>query len=248
MAISSDFDGVPGMRAYRFYLVSTPIGNLGDLSVRAVEVLSSVDEVLAEDTRTARVLFDRYGISTPLRSYNDHNKERVTPGILREVARGKTFALVADAGTPLVSDPGYYIVRKLIDAGVEITAVPGACSVTTALSLSGLPPDRFTFYGYVPRKSGERRRFLEEVASNPYTSILFESPHRLSKTLEAFAALLPEREVVVARELTKLHEEVVRGRATDLLERFSSGVKGEIVILVRGAGRRKTQGERSGIK
>lgn len=228
------------MRIHQFYLVSTPIGNLGDLPARAVEILGSVDAILAEDTRTARVLLDRYGIATPMRPYHDHNKERVTPLILRELAEGKRFALVADAGTPLISDPGYYIVRKLIEERIEITCIPGPSAVTAALVLSGLPPDRFTFFGYMPRKPGERARAIGEAADNPYTSIFFESPHRLLSTLDALADGLGEREVVVARELTKLHEEVARGTAAGLRERFgSSPVRGEIVILVRGAGRRR---------
>jgi 16S rRNA (cytidine1402-2'-O)-methyltransferase len=228
------------MRIHQFYLVSTPIGNLGDLSARAVEILGFVDAILAEDTRTARVLLDRYAIATPLRPYHDHNKERVTPLILRELATGKRFALIADAGTPLISDPGYYVVRRLIEERIEITCVPGPSAVTAALVLSGLPPDRFTFFGYLPRRSGERARAIREAAENPYTSIFFESPHRLLATLDAMAEELGEREVVVARELTKLHEEIARGTAAALRERFgSSAVRGEIVILVRGAGRRR---------
>ncbi len=230
------------MRIFQFYLVSTPIGNLGDFSPRAAEVLRSVDTILAEDTRTARVLLDRSAIKTPLRAYHDHNKERVTPLILRELGEGKRFALISDAGTPLVSDPGYYVVRKLIEERIEITAIPGPSAVTTALVLSGLPPDRFTFFGYVPRKPGERARALREALENPYTSIFFESPHRLLSTLEALEEAAGDRDVVVARELTKLHEEVARGRAAELRERFSaSPVRGEIVVLVRGTGRRRRE-------
>ncbi|MDD4858114.1 MAG: 16S rRNA (cytidine(1402)-2'-O)-methyltransferase [Candidatus Krumholzibacteria bacterium] len=228
------------MKEYSFYLVGTPIGNLDDFSSRAADTLRSVDCVLAEDTRKTHVLLDRYGIRTPVRSYHDHNKEKVTPGIIREIADGKSFALVADAGTPLISDPGYYIARKLIEEGVAITAIPGACAITTALVLSGLPPDRFTFYGYVPRKPGERERVIEEAAASPYTGIFYESPHRLLKTLEAFARILPEREIVVARELTKLYEEVLRGDAALLVEHFTQAPpRGEITILVRGLGRKR---------
>jgi 16S rRNA (cytidine1402-2'-O)-methyltransferase len=190
--------------------------------------------------RKTRVLLDRYGIRTPVRSYHDHNKEQVTPGILREISEGKRFALVADAGTPLISDPGYYITRRLIEEKVAITAIPGACAMTTALVLSGLPPDRFTFYGYVPRKPGERDRLIEEAAESAHTSIFYESPHRLLKTLEALARRLGDREVVVARELTKLHEEVLGGDAARLLEHFTkTPPRGEITILVRGLGRKR---------
>jgi 16S rRNA (cytidine1402-2'-O)-methyltransferase len=234
------------MREYQFYLVSTPIGNLADLSSRAEETLRSVDVILAEDTRKARVLLGRYGIEKPVRSYHDFNEARTAPGIVRELQGGARMALIADAGTPLVSDPGYYLVRKLIEAGVTVTAIPGPCAATAALVLSGLPPDRFTFYGYVPRKSGERERLILEAAESPYTSIFYESPHRLMGTLEDLARLVEEREVVVAREMTKVFEEVARGTAGELLEHFrKSPVKGEITLLMRGLGRRRGRAEAS---
>ncbi len=227
------------MRTFPFYLVSTPIGNLGDLTQRAVEVLSSVDLVLAEDTRRTRVLLGAHGISAQVRSFHDHNKERVTPDVVGMLRSGKRIALVADAGTPAVSDPGYYLVRRLIEESIEFTAVPGPSAVLTALVLSGLPTDRFTFFGYMPRKKGERERLVEEAGENRGTGIFFESPHRLVKTLEIFERILPERELVVARELTKVHEEIVRGEAARLLEHFGKkSIKGECVLLVRGRGRR----------
>lgn len=227
------------MRIFPLYLVSTPIGNLGDLSSRAAEVLSSVDLVLAEDTRRARVILGANGISVPVRSYHDHNKERVTPAVVEMLREGKRVALIADAGTPAVSDPGYYLVRRLVEEGIEFTAVPGPSAILAALVLSGLPTDRFTFFGYMPRKKGERERTIDEAGSNRGTGIFFESPHRLIKTLEAFERVLSGRELVVARELTKVHEEIVRGDAARLLEHFrEKGVKGECVLLVRGRGRR----------
>ena len=230
----------PAAREFQFYLVSTPIGNLADLSARAEETLRSVDAILAEDTRKARILLGHYGIRTPVRSYHDHNKETMIPSIVRELDEGRRFALIADAGTPLLSDPGYELVRKLIERGVAITAIPGACAATTALVLSGLPPDRFTFYGYVPRKRGERERLIVEASENPYTSVFFESPHRLIETLGDLSRLLGDREIVVARELTKVHEEVARGTAAELLAHFGkSAVRGEIALLVRGPGRRR---------
>jgi 16S rRNA (cytidine1402-2'-O)-methyltransferase len=228
------------MKLFRFYLVSTPIGNLDDFSARAAETLRSVDCVLAEDTRKARVLLDRYGIRVSVRSYHDHNKERIVPGIVSEIKEGKRFALISDAGTPMISDPGYYLVRRLIEEGIALTAVPGPSAMTTALVLSGLPPDRFTFYGYVPRKAGERDKAIREAADNPYTSIFYESPHRLIKSLEAFSRILGEREIVVARELTKLYEEVLRGSAADLLAHFTATPpRGELTVLVRGLGKRR---------
>lgn len=228
------------MRSFQFYLVSTPIGNLDDLSSRAVEVLESVDIILAEDTRKTRVLLGRFEIRTPVRSYHDHNKERVTPAVIDALRNGKSVALVADAGTPLISDPGYYLMRKVLEEGITVTSVPGACAAVTALVLSGFPPDRFTFFGYVPRKRGERDKVLSEAHDNPGTSIFFESPHRLLKTLHAIAEQLGEREIAVARELTKLHEEIVRGTATHCVAHFEEhGVKGEITIVIRGRGKRR---------
>lgn len=227
------------MRTFQFYFVSTPIGNLDDLSIRAVDILGSVDIVLAEDTRRTRVLLKHHGIDASIRSFHDHNKERVTPSVISALRKGRRIALVADAGTPTISDPGYYLARRLIEEGVSITALPGASAVMQALVLSGLPPDRFTFFGYMPRKDGARRRILSEVFENPGTSIFFESPHRLLKTLTALDAMLGEREVVVARELTKLHEEIVRGKPVELLDYYRKvGVKGEVTLLVRGPGKK----------
>ncbi len=233
------------MKTVQFYLVSTPIGNLRDISHRAIEVLKSVDFVLAEDTRKARTLFKRHGIDTPLRPYHDHNKERVTPSIVSMLRRGAEAALISNAGTPLVSDPGYYLVRRLIEEGIAFTAVPGPCAAVGALVVSGLPPDRFTFFGFLPRKRGERDRVIEEAGRGPGTSIFFESPFRLVKTLEAIAGLLHDREVVVARELTKVHEEVKRGTAAELAAHFTDvGVKGEVTIMIRGTGSRRASRKR----
>lgn len=227
------------MRSFRFYLVSTPIGNLDDLPARAADVLGAVDLVLAEDTRKARILLDRYGIVTQVRSYHDHNKERVTPAIIRELEEGRTIALIADAGTPLVSDPGFYITSRLIEARIEFTAIPGPSAVLQALVLSGLPPDRFTFYGYLPRTAGARDRAIEEAGGSRGTGIFFESPHRLRKTLDAVRRLLGDRQIAVARELTKIHEEIVRGSAVEVLEHFAErAIKGEITVLIRGMGKR----------
>jgi 16S rRNA (cytidine1402-2'-O)-methyltransferase len=231
------------MKSFRFYLVSTPIGNLGDVSSRAVDVLGSVDLVLAEDTRKARILLAHVGVKTPVRSYHDHNKERITPSIIREIHDGKTVALIADAGTPTISDPGYYIIRKLIEEGIDFTAVPGPSAVLQALVLSGLPPDRFTFFGYVPRSAGARKKVIMEAAGGIGTAVFFESPRRLLKTLADISGLVGDREVVVGRELTKVHEEIVRGSASDLIERFTERLpKGEITLLIRGTGKRKRSG------
>ena len=227
------------MRNYPFYLVSSPIGNLDDLSPRAIEVLGMVDLVLAEDTRRTRVLLERHGISARVRSFHDHNKERITPEVIELLEKGSRVALVSDAGTPAISDPGYYIIRKLVAERIEFTAVPGPSAIIAALVLSGLPTDRFSFYGYVPRKKGERERVIREAADEKGTTIFFESPHRLVATLRFLESLLPDREIVVARELTKIHEEVKRGSAAELRSHYEgTGVKGEVVLLIRGVGRK----------
>lgn len=231
------------MREFSFYLVSTPIGNLSDLSHRAGEILGSVDFILAEDTRKSGTLLKHYGINTRVISYHDHNKEKVTPGILDRVEGGETGALVTDAGTPGISDPGFYLTRAMIERGIEFTALPGPSAVMQALVLSGLPTDRFTFYGYVPRKKGARVRLFEEAGAATGTAVFFESPHRIISTLEALAVVLPDRQTVVARELTKLHEEVARGNAGELAVRFAGRrVRGEVTLLIRGAGKRKKGG------
>jgi len=226
------------MREFPFYLVSTPIGNLSDISGRAVDILGSVDFILAEDTRKSGPLLRRFGIKTRAIPYHDHNKEKATPGILARLEAGERGALITDAGTPGISDPGYYLVRAMVEKGIGFTAVPGPSAVTTALLLSGLPTDRFTFYGYVPRKKGAREKLLREAGAAAGTAVFFESPHRLVSTLEAIASTLPGRETVVAREMTKLHEEVSRGVAEELAGEFSKRkVRGEITLLIRGAGR-----------
>lgn len=195
--------------------------------------------MLAEDTRRTKIIMSKYGITNRVRSFHDHNKERVAPEILRQLEEGSSVALVSDAGTPAISDPGYYMVRMLVERGIEFTTVPGPSAILAALVISGLPTDRFTFYGYMPRKKSEREKAIIEAGEGRGTAIFFESPHRLLKTLGVFEGLIPGRELVIARELTKLHEEVRRGTASELFEYFGGkGVKGEIVILVRGRGRK----------
>ncbi len=228
------------MRKYQFYFVGTPIGNLEDLSQRTISIIGSADILLAEDTRKTRTLLNRYGLEIPVRAFHDHNKEKATPSIIRQLEEGVTIALVSDAGMPGISDPGYYLIRRLIEKGIEYTVIPGPSAVTTALLLSGFPTDRFSFFGYVPRKKGARDRILSEAGASVGTSIFFESPHRIVKTLEAIGLLLGDREVVVAREMTKLHEEILRGSAGELVTRFGQRkVRGEITLLIRGTGSRK---------
>jgi 16S rRNA (cytidine1402-2'-O)-methyltransferase len=220
-------------------IVSTPIGNLGDITVRALDVLKTADAVLAEDTRRSRRLLDHYGIRAKLIAYHDHNKERVTPGIVERLKSGENLALVSDAGTPGVSDPGFYLVRAAAAADIPMTAAPGANAILPALVLSGFATDAFVFEGFLPKKKGDLARAVERLAVEPRTIVLFVSPHQLTKVLATFRDRLPERRLAVARELTKIHEEIVRGTAAELLARFEGRtVRGEIVLLVAGTGRR----------
>jgi 16S rRNA (cytidine1402-2'-O)-methyltransferase len=216
------------------YLCSTPIGNLEDITLRVLRILREVDVIVAEDSRRTRQLLSHYGITTPLApSLYQGVEEARTEGVLALLRLGKNVALVSDAGTPLISDPGFPLVRACIREGIPVVPIPGASAVLAALVGSGLPPDRFLFAGYPPRKIGERRRFLSELLSIPATVILFESPHRLLSTLEILAELDPERPTVVARELTKIHEEFVRGTASQVLGEFQrrGKVLGECVVL-----------------
>ncbi|MDK9695923.1 MAG: 16S rRNA (cytidine(1402)-2'-O)-methyltransferase [Siculibacillus sp.] len=216
------------------HVVATPIGNLADTTLRALETLAGADVIACEDTRVTRVLLDRFAIRTPLLSYNDHNAGERRPRLLEMLAEGRAVALVSDAGTPLVSDPGYKLVAEALAAGHRVVPVPGASAVLAALVASGLPSDAFLFAGFLAPKSEARRRRIEDLARVPATLIFYESPHRLADSLADLAAVLGEaRPAVVARELTKLFEEVVRGPLGDLAATFAArAVKGEIVVLV----------------
>src|ERR671916_1455502 len=211
-------------------VVPTPIGNLEDVTLRALRHLREADLVACEDTRRTGRLLAHYEIKQNLTAYHEHNEERLAPE-LAERARTENVALVTDAGTPLVSDPGYRLVRACIEAGVGVEALPGPSALTTALVISGLPSDTVVFTGFPPRKGRDRRGLLGRIAHEPSTFVLFESPHRLVKTLGELPAETP---VAVCRELTKLHEEVFRGAAGEAARHFSAGVKGEVVLVVRG--------------
>jgi 16S rRNA (cytidine1402-2'-O)-methyltransferase len=216
------------------YVVATPIGNLRDITLRALEILAGADLVACEDTRVSRKLFDHYGLSTPLTAYHDHNAETARPKILQRLAAGGAVALVSDAGTPLISDPGYRLVREARAAGHAITAAPGPSSALMALTVAGLPTDRFFFEGFLPAKPGQRKSRIAELARIPATLILFESGPRLPAALADLAAGLDGREAAVCRELTKLHEEVRRGKLAELAQAYADGAetRGEIVIVV----------------
>ncbi|RDV04081.1 16S rRNA (cytidine(1402)-2'-O)-methyltransferase [Undibacter mobilis] len=216
------------------YLVATPIGNLGDISLRALATLAAADMIACEDTRVTRKLAERYGIATPLTAYHEHNSDEALPKILARLDQGQTVALVSDAGTPLVSDPGYRLVRAAIDAGHTVTTVPGASSALAALSLSGLPSDRFFFEGFLPPKQAARQKRIGELAAIPATLIVFETGPRLGASLADLAAGLDLREAAVCRELTKLHEEVRRAPLPILAEHYAGDAetRGEIVIVI----------------
>ena len=225
-------DGVAGL-----YVVSTPIGNMGDFSFRAVEVLKAVSVILAEDTRHSRHLLERYEIRTPLSAYHEHNEAKALPGLIARMQQGESMALITDAGTPVVSDPGARLVRGAIDAGIRVTPVPGASAVLAALVASGIPADRFTFLGFLPRKGRERREALDIIRELPHAAVLYEAPNRVADTLADIAGLGdPERAVAVARELTKHFEEISRGTVGDLAAYYKeSPPRGEVVIILDGA-------------
>ena len=214
--------------------MATPIGNLGDITLRALSVLRQVDRILCEDTRVTARLLARYGIDKPLDPYHDHNADRVRPGILAALQRGELVALVSDAGTPLVSDPGYKLVREALAQGLPVTAAPGPSAALTALILSGLPPDRFLFAGFLPPRQAARRRALAEWTALAATLVFFEGPSRLAASLADMASVLGDREGAVARELTKRHEEVRRGRLVALAEHYrtAGAPRGEAVVIV----------------
>jgi 16S rRNA (cytidine1402-2'-O)-methyltransferase len=219
------------------YLVSTPIGNLGDMSHRAVEVLSSAALVIAEDTRHSRRLLDHYRIETPLSSYHEHNEAKETPRLVARLQRGDSIALISDAGTPLISDPGSRLVNAAVAAGLAVVPIPGPSAVMAALVGSGMSLERFTFFGFLPRKGKERGETIAEIVASQATSVLFESPNRVGATLEALVeAGAGDRAAVVARELTKQFEEYKRGSVATLSSLYrDADPKGEVVLVIAGA-------------
>jgi 16S rRNA (cytidine1402-2'-O)-methyltransferase len=216
------------------YVVSTPIGNLNDLSPRAVETLRQVDLVLAEDTRHSRPLLDRFGVTTPVESYHEHNEARATPRLVERLKAGDDIALITDAGTPLVSDPGARLVQAAIAAGVSVVAVPGPSALLAGLVASGLAADRFTFLGFLPRRGRERRVIIEQVLQSPYTVVVYEAPPRVGATLAELAeAGMADRHAAVARELTKQFEEIRRGTVSELARYYADHPpRGEVVLVI----------------
>jgi 16S rRNA (cytidine1402-2'-O)-methyltransferase len=218
------------------YVVSTPIGNLGDITLRGLEVLKSVDVVAAEDTRHSGLLLKHYGIKKSFVSYHEHNEAARTAELVERLCRGEDVALITDAGTPALSDPGMRLIRECINRELPFTIIPGPSAILIALIGSGFLTDKFFFGGFLPLKSGQRERELRTAAERKETTLFFESPYRLLKTLQACSSIMPERQLCIARELTKRFEEFRRGTAAELLAHYETHqVKGEIVLIVSGA-------------
>ncbi len=231
-AISGTAFAAPRLEA-GLYLVATPIGNLGDITIRALETLAGADVIACEDTRVTRKLLDRFAIATALTPYHDHNAATARPKLLEKLAGGAAIALVSDAGTPLISDPGFKLVRDASQAGIAVTALPGASSVLSALCVAGLPTDRFFFEGFLPSKAGARRARIAELAHIDATLVLFESGPRIADALQDLSVELGDRDAAICREMTKLHEEVRRGRVSELAANAGGlETRGEFVVVI----------------
>lgn len=218
------------------YLVPTPIGNLEDITLRALKILQNVDMIAAEDTRNTRKLLTHFAIQTPIMSYHEHNKKTGGEKIIRLLSEGNTIALVSDAGMPAISDPGYELIQDVIRNGFPVIAIPGANAALTALVASGIQPQPFYFHGFLPRKKQEREKMLDELKGMPATMIFYEAPHRLKETLEAMFQTWGDRKIVLARELTKKFEEYLRGNLSEALEWVEKEtVRGEFCLIVEGA-------------
>jgi len=222
------------------YLVSTPIGNLGDITYRAVETLKSVDMIAAEDTRHTLKLLNSLDIKAKLVSFHEYSSEEKAQRLIEELRQGRNIALVTDAGTPIISDPGAPLVKLAADAGIEVTAVPGACAAITALTLSGMNAERFLFEGFLPRDNTRAER-LKKLAEHDCTFILYESPHRLKKTLQELADVLGDRGIALCKELTKLHETIDRTTLYEAIDRYDGEIKGEFVLVLEGKAREKKE-------
>jgi len=223
---------VPGT----LFIVATPIGNLEDITHRALRTLREVDLIACEDTRHTRKLLNHFAITTPTTSYHEHNEQERAQELCQLIKSGKNVALVSDAGTPLISDPGFRIVKAAIDDGISVQPIPGAAAFVTALSASGLATDQFLFAGFLPGRAGARRAKLMELSSSPATLVLYEAPHRIRATLKDAREILGDRQAVIARELTKIHEEFARGPLAELIGRFSEieAPRGELVLIISG--------------
>ena len=222
------------------YLVATPIGNLKDITLRALEILQHCDYILCEDTRHSLILLKHYQIQKPLKSFHKFNEASKEDQIIEDLKDGQNICLISDAGTPGISDPGIRLVKRCIAEGLKISVIPGACAVITALSISGLDTDHFQFSGFLPRQNSALRKNMEQILAYPFTTICYESPERIHKVLEIIQSLDAEREIVIARELTKKFEELLRGKAAELLKILDEKkIKGEIVVLISGCNKKK---------
>ncbi len=224
------------------YVVATPIGNLKDITLRAVEVFREVDFIVAESSLRALKLLNSLEIRKPIVSINSYNEERKAKGIAEQLRKGKRCALITSAGTPCISDPGIHIVRRCCEEGVEVKSVPGPSASVGAVSISGLFADRFLFFGFLPQKRGKQKKIFLELSALPYPIVFYESPRRLKGTLENMYEVFGDRQTVIVKEMTKLHEKVYRGRIAELLEVFSGGeIKGEFIVIVDGKGKNVLQ-------
>jgi 16S rRNA (cytidine1402-2'-O)-methyltransferase len=218
------------------YIVATPIGNLEDITLRAVRILKEADAIAAEDTRHTQKLLNKFDIHTPLTSYHDHNKEEKAPVLVARLLEGKNVALVSDAGTPGISDPGYFLINLAIDQKISVVPIPGVTAAIAALSISGLPTDRFVFEGFLPSKHTARLKRLEALSKEERTLIFYEAPHRILQTLDDIHTVLGDRKTVLTRELTKVHEQVLRGTLSEVKKQLEAGsMKGEFTIIIQAA-------------
>jgi 16S rRNA (cytidine1402-2'-O)-methyltransferase len=233
--VSDEWGAISSMTGI-LYIVATPIGNLEDITLRALRVLREVDVIAAEDTRHTLILLSHHGIRTPLTSYHEHNEKTKAQDLVTRLARGQNIALVSDAGTPAISDPGFRLVVKAIRAGVRIIPIPGASALTAVLSATGLPTDRFVFEGFLPAKKSQRRERLQSLRDETRTLIFYEAPHRLKDALDDIYELLGNREAVLAREVSKIHEEFLRGPVSELIRVLGGGdVRGEVTLIISGS-------------
>jgi len=218
------------------YIVATPIGNLEDITLRALRVLKEVDVIAAEDTRHTRILLNHYGIQTPLTSYHEHNERTKAEALVKRLLQGEDMALVSDAGTPSISDPGFRLVVQAVRAGIQISPLPGASALTAVLSASGLPTDRVVFEGFLPAKKKQRREKLQTLRDEARTLVFYEAPHRLTEALDDVHELLGDREAVLAREVSKVHEEFLRGHVSELIRVLRRReIRGEVTLIISGS-------------